>query len=139
MDTSNIHFHHDFSLQLRYTDADMQGHVNNTTYFQYYDTAYLDYLRTVCPPTPPGLGFVVAHIDADFITPVHITDKVKVQTAVTHIGHKSYTLTQRLIKEDTGQVMCTGQTVMVMFDLATEKAVAIPDSWVKAMKAFEGL
>ena len=49
MDTNNqIEYHHSMSIQLRWMDADAFGHVNNTMYFQYYDTAKMDYFRKVC-------------------------------------------------------------------------------------------
>lgn len=137
MDFSTIQFHHDFTMQLRYTDCDMQGHINNTVYFQYYNTAYVDYLRTVCPPAPKGTGIVAAHVEADFLEQVHIGDNVKVQTAVTHIGHKSFTLSQQLVDSDTGHVKCTGQTVMVSFDLERQESIPVPEEWVEAIRRFE--
>ena len=43
-----IEYHHRLPMQLRFTDADQFGHINNTAYFQYYDTAKIDYVRKVC-------------------------------------------------------------------------------------------
>ena len=41
-------FRHIIPLQIRFNDVDKFGHVNNTVYFQFYDTAKTDYIATVC-------------------------------------------------------------------------------------------
>ena len=131
-------FKHEIAMQLRYTDADMQGHINNTIYFQYYNTAYVEYMNSVWSSSITGnVSMVVAHIDADFISSVHIGDNVKVQTAVTHIGNKSFTIIQQLIDADTGEVRCKGKTIMVAFDFEKQQPVTVPEEWVTAMEAFE--
>ena len=43
-----IQFHHVLPLQIRFNDVDKFGHVNNTVYFQFYDTAKTDYIASVC-------------------------------------------------------------------------------------------
>jgi len=135
---TEITFRHEIAMQLRYTDADMQGHINNTIYFQYYNTAYVEYMNSVWSNSITGsVSMVVAHIDADFISSVHIGDKVKVQTAVTHIGNKSFTIIQQLIDADTGEIRCKGKTIMVAFDFEKQQPVPVPDEWVTAMEAFE--
>jgi acyl-CoA thioester hydrolase len=131
-------FHHRLPIQLRWSDADAFGHVNNAAYFQYYDTAKIDYVRSVCPPMGDGFAIVVVHLEADFLSQVFTTDHVEVQTAVTAIGHKSFTLMQQLVRTDTGQVMCQGHTVMVTFDRKSNQAIPVPDSWVEAMCRYEG-
>ena len=35
-------------LQIRFNDVDKFGHVNNTIYFQFYDSGKTDYVSTVC-------------------------------------------------------------------------------------------
>ena len=37
-----VEYHHSMSIQLRWMDADAFGHVNNTMYFQFYDTAKME-------------------------------------------------------------------------------------------------
>ena len=65
---NEVVFKHEIAMQLRYTDADMQGHINNTIYFQYYNTAYVEYMNSVWSSSITGnVSMVVAHIDADFI------------------------------------------------------------------------
>ena len=41
-------FHNVVPLQIRFNDVDKFGHVNNTIYFQFYDSGKTDYVSTVC-------------------------------------------------------------------------------------------
>ena len=41
-------FHNMVPLQIRFNDVDKFGHVNNTIYFQFYDSGKTDYVSTVC-------------------------------------------------------------------------------------------
>ena len=47
-ETKRNDYHHVMPLQIRFNDVDKFGHVNNTVYFQFYDTTKTDYIATVC-------------------------------------------------------------------------------------------
>lgn len=133
-----VTFHHRFPIQLRFFDADQFGHVNNSIFFQYYDTAKMDYLHKACPEMSIHYAIVVVHIEADFLSQVHTDNHVEVQTAVTHIGNKSFTLLQRLVDADSGEVKCVGKTIMVAYDLEKNESALIPQEWIDGMNKFEG-
>lgn len=69
---------------------------------------------------------------------MHSTDRVEVQTAITEIGTKSFTLIQRLVDIDTQEVKCIGRTVMVAFDLERNESVPMLPEWIDAICKFEG-
>ncbi|MDD6553912.1 MAG: thioesterase family protein [Prevotellaceae bacterium] len=135
----DIQFHHNFPLQVRFFDADVFGHINNSIYFQYYDTAKMDYFHAIGVDVDKNHATVTAHIDADFLQQIHTTDKhIEVQTAVTHIGHKSFTLVQRLIDSETKEVKCVGTSIIVAYDLEKEQSVEVWPDWIAAIEKFEG-
>lgn len=136
---SDIEFHHVFPLQLRFFDADQFGHINNSIYFQYYDTAKMDYFVKLGVPVDNRHVTVTAHIDADFLQQVYTSDThIEVQSAVTHIGHKSFVFVQRVVDSETGEVKCIGRSVIVSFDLKANKSVEMWQEWVDAIEKFEG-
>lgn len=138
-DYSDIEFHHIFPLQLRFFDADQFGHINNSMYFQYYDTAKMDYFEKLGVPFDNRHVTVTAHIDADFLQQVYTSDvNIEVQSAVTHLGHKSFIFVQRLVDSKTGEVKCIGRSIIVAFDLEKNQSVEIWPEWVEAIKKFEG-
>lgn len=134
---NDIEFHHELAVQLRYTDADMQGHVNNTIYFQYFNMAYINYLDTLSLTIDTHFGIVVAHVDCDFISPVHIGDNVTVQTAVTFIGNKSFTIESRLVDTNSDEVRAKATYIMCSFDLDNQRSMKVPETWIDAMEKYE--
>lgn len=134
-----ITFHHTLPIQLRFNDVDKFGHVNNAVYFSFYDLGKTDYFSSVCPHVDwEKDGIVVVHIEADFVAQIFGSDHIAVQTAVTEIGKKSFRLIQRVIDRDTGEVKCTGTSVMVAFDLEKHQSKPLTEEWIKAICEFEG-
>ena len=133
MNFPEIEYHHVMPIQLRWMDADAFGHVNNTMYFQYYDTAKMDYFRKVCPELVDRCAIVTVHLEADTRD-----ELVNVESAIVRIGHSSFTFQQRLVGVDDGEVKCVGQTIMVLFDVNKEETVPFQPEWRKAIEDFEG-
>ena len=132
-------FHHTLPIQLRFNDVDKFGHVNNTVYFCYYDLGKTEYFASVCPNVNwEKVGIVVVHIDADFTAQIYGTDHIAVQTAITEIGTKSFTLLQRAIVKSSGEVKCECRTTLVMYDLLTKEPTPIPDHYKNAICQYEG-
>lgn len=139
MNFPDIEYHHVMPIQLRWMDADAFGHVNNTMYFQYYDTAKMDYFRKVCPDLVDQCAIVTVHLEADFMHQVFTKDGlVNVESAIVRIGHSSFTFQQRLVGVADGEVKCVGQTIMVLFDLRKEETIPFRPEWRKALENYEG-
>ncbi len=137
--TGNIAYRHSMPIQLRFTDADRFGHVSNSVYLQYYDTAKVDYFSKVGAAIFDfSRTLIVAHIEYNFISQVFTTDDVAVESAITHIGHKSVRLSQRLVDRRTGEVKCEGHSVMVCYDMERKETVPVWPQWVEAINAYEG-
>jgi acyl-CoA thioester hydrolase len=134
-----IVFHHCLPVQIRFNDVDKFGHVNNTVYFQYYDTAKTDYVAQVCPDVDwEKEAIMVVHIESDFLSQISAADKVAVRTAVSRIGHKSFTLIQEVFDTDTQEIKCTCKSVMVAYNLEKKESMLLPEKWVEAIRRYEG-
>ena len=90
----NIKYHHQLPIQLRFNDVDRYGHVNNNAYFSFYDLGKVDYFNLVLKiyNGKPDVVPVIANINADFIAPVLYGDDIVMETCVSHVGRKSFTL-----------------------------------------------
>ena len=89
----NIAYRHILPLQIRFNDVDKFGHVNNTVYFQFYDTAKTDYIATVCKGVDwERLAIVVVKIEAEFLAQIKSDSHIAGRTRVTKIGNKSFHL-----------------------------------------------
>ena len=132
-------FKHTMPVQIRFSDVDQFGHVNNSGYFALYDLAKTTYVKDVLGDSVDWrrMGIVVANINANFLLPVFFDDKIKIETATVHLGNKSFTLLQRAVTEDTGEVKCECKTVMVMFDLKEKQPMLIPEEFKTIIRDYE--
>lgn len=133
------HYHHRLPIQIRFNDVDRYGHVNNNAYFAYYDLGKDEYLRNVLRTNYRGTDVVpvIANINADFILPIFYGDEIVMETRVSHIGQKSFTLKQRAINLHTNKVVCQCSTVMVCFNLKTQESALLPEAYRKAFEDYE--
>lgn len=126
-------------VQIRFNDVDRFGHVNNNAYFSFYDLGKVDYLNSVLGLYAEGRDVipVIANIQADFIQPIFLGDDIVVETCVSHVGHKSFTLTQQALNLKTEAVVCRCTTVMVCFSVAAQESVEIPDDYRRRIEDYE--
>ena len=132
-------YYHSLPIQIRFNDVDRYGHVNNNSYFAYYDLGKEEYLRNVLKMDYRNSDVVpvIANINADFILPIFYGDEIIIETRVSHIGKKSYTLKQLAINQKTGNILCQYSTVMVCFNLETQTSAELPEVYRKAFVEFE--
>ena len=66
-----IKFRHTMPVQIRFSDVDQFGHVNNSVYFSLYDLAKTTYIKDVLGSADWNkMAIVVANINANFYAPV---------------------------------------------------------------------
>jgi len=126
--------------QLRFSDVDRFGHVNNSVYFSLFDMCKTRYFHDVVGTDIfDRMAPVVVHIEANFISPVFFPDEIVIDTSIVKMGNKSFTLLQRALNERTDEVKCYCETVMVMMDTATNQSVEIDEEFRTKVSNHEGL
>jgi acyl-CoA thioester hydrolase len=125
--------------QIRFSDVDQFGHVNNSVYFSLYDLAKTTYVKDVLLGRMKWneVGIVVANINANFMSPIFFMDNVNIETTTIELGNKSFTLLQRAVDSQTGQVKCECRTIMVVYDLKTQTPMQMPIEYKQAICDFE--
>jgi acyl-CoA thioester hydrolase len=130
----DFNFYHTFPIQIRFTDVDRFGHVNNTIYFTYFDLGKIEYFASACPVMDLRKdGVVVVHIETDFLSQILANDRIAVQTAVSEIGNKSLILIQQIIDTTINEIKCTCKSILVAFDLERKEAKEVPEEWKEAI------
>lgn len=126
-------------IQVRFTDCDMLGHVNNNMFMAYFDLGKIEYFQTVIPGgvDMARINVAVVNVNADFYAQAFFGEPLEVWTAVSRLGKSSFTLEQRVINAETGQTKCIGRTTMASFDPATATSVPLRDDWAAAVESFE--
>ena len=115
------------TLQVRWSDFDQLGHLNNVRYLEYAQEARVLYTRARFGQYGLGnLPQVVRRSEIDHLRPVlRDSTSVVVQIEVEHVGTTSYTIRQTVI-DASGDVCCVLRVVMVAYDTARGVAVEIP-------------
>ena len=136
----DVTFKHSMPAQIRFSDVDQFGHVNNSVYFSLYDLAKTTYVKDVLSGRMKWneVGIVVANIIANFMSPIFFMDHVNIETATVELGNKSFTLLQRAIDPESGTVKCECRTVMVVYDLKTQTPIPMPADYKQAICDYEG-
>ena len=133
-------FHHVLPLQIRFNDVDKFGHVNNTIYFQFYDTAKTDYFASVCESVDwERVAIIVAKIEAEFIAQIKADNRIAARTRVIKIGHKSFHLEQELFDIETQEVKSRCLSVMILYNLVQQQTMPFPEDWRRAINNYDGL
>ena len=111
--------------------CDHLGHMNVRWYAHFFDDAGW-HLWTRIGLTPAdlkgrGVATVIASTKTDFQHELNAGDLLIIESAFTRLGNSSLNQVQRMRNAETGVLSATQETVEVFFDLATRKAVAMPD------------
>ena len=135
----DVKFRHVMPAQIRFSDVDQFGHVNNSVYFQLYDLAKTTYFKDVLGISDWGdVVVVVANINANFLMPVFFSDNIEIATATVQLGNKSFTLLQQAKVKGTNEVKCECRTTLVMYDLLTKEPTPIPVHYKNSICQYEG-
>ncbi len=99
--------------QLRATDFDRYGHLNQSVYHQLLEDGRIGFVDQL---GLPGLQFVVARVELDYrreILPAEA--QVEIEIGLSHLGRSSFTLSQKIFKPD-GELAAEGVVVLVTWD-----------------------
>jgi len=118
-----------YPIITRWMDNDIYGHVNNVTYYSYFDSAVNRYLIEeggLDIHDAPIVGFVV-NSHCNYLAPIAYPDAIEVGLRVNKLGNSSVTYGVAIFKEGEAQACAYGDFIHVFVERAANKAVAIPD------------
>jgi len=116
-------------ITTRWHDNDGYDHVNNVTYYSFFDTAVNTYLIEV-----GGLdihdgdvvGFVVSSA-CDYFASIAFPDRIEIGLRVGKLGSSSVQYELAVFKEGEEEACAAGRFVHVFVDRASNRPVAIAD------------
>jgi acyl-CoA thioester hydrolase len=115
------------SIDLRFSDLDLYGHVNSAIYFTYLETARVKlFMEAFQELTDQGIFIVVGRAECDYKFPILLNDTVVVSAWVSRIGATSFDLTYD-IHDNNERTFATAVTKMVCIDSIKKKPVAVPE------------
>ena len=117
-------------MQTRWMDNDHYGHVNNVTYYSYFDTAVNGFLiesSGIDIRDLPAIG-IVAESSCRFCSAASFPDTIHAGLAVERVGRSSVVYEIALFRNDDETPCALGRFVHVYVDRLTRRPVAIPDA-----------
>ncbi|ADI13373.1 acyl-CoA thioesterase [Truepera radiovictrix] len=125
---------HRTDIQVRFSDTDAQGHLNNTAYAVYAELARADLLDAL---RGPDTYLLLAEMTLRFQSQVRFGQAVHVTTDVQEVGESSVTLEQTVYADD--EAAATVTSVVVLFDARAQAPKAFPERVRKRLEAGEPL
>ena len=121
-------FRHFIAIPTRWMDNDVYGHVNNVTYYSYFDTAVNEHLIRVGGldfQNAPAIG-IVAETSCRFHRSLAFPDIVDAGLRVDRLGSTSVVYAIGLFRHDEADVAAHGRFVHVWVDRATQRPTPVP-------------
>ncbi len=128
-----------YSISTRWMDNDVYGHVNNVTYYSYFDSAINRYLIEeggLDIHSANVVGYVVSS-NCQFRKPVAYPDAVEAALRVAKTGNSSVTYELAIFKQGENEASALGQVVHVFVDQKTNKPTSIPEQIRAALVRIE--
>ena len=125
-----------YPLTTRWADNDIYGHVNNVTYYAYFDTAANRYLieeggLDISDSTI--VGYVVSS-GCEYHAPIAYPDDIEAGLRVDHLGNSSVRYGIAIFRRGESAAVAHGYFVHVFVERETDSAVAIPGGLRKALE-----
>ena len=132
---SRADYAHFQPITTRWHDNDIYGHVNNVTYYGFFDTAVNTYLIErggLDIHDGDVVGFVVSS-SCDYFAPVAFPERVEVGLRVGKLGNSSVQYELAIFREGEELACAAGKFVHVFVDRTSNRPVSIPAPLREAM------
>ena len=116
-------------IPTRWMDNDHYGHVNNVSYYSFFDTAVNGFLieaTRIDVRDLPAIG-IVAESGCQFFSALSFPDMVHAGLAVERLGTSSIVYRIALFRNDDADPCAVGRFAHVYVDRQTRRPVPIPD------------
>jgi len=124
-----IKFNHKTNIQIRFSDLDAFGHVNNAVFASYFEMARVNYFDDVLGNRINWKknGMILAKNILEYHYPVFLKDTIICVTSVTKLGNKSIEIANALIREN--KIVATAIGTLVCFDYTVNETIPILTEW----------
>lgn len=137
--TDRQHLRSDYAhfqpITTRWHDNDVYGHVNNVTYYSFFDSAVNTYLIEVGGldiHNGEVVGFVVSS-SCDYFASIAFPERIEIGLRVGKLGNSSVQYELAVFKVGEDEACAAGRFVHVFVDRQSNRPVSIPDGLRRAL------
>jgi len=124
------------TIEVQWGDMDASQHVNNAVYFQWIESARVEFLTEMNLGKlidQDRVGAVVAWQDCKYIRPVIFPDKITLEVRCIEILTEKIVLQTRIMSERKNDVVAISKQHIVPFDFVLRTKAPLPTHWLEAM------
>ena len=122
-----------YPVQVRFSDVDAYGHVNNVQYLEFFQEARLAGLNQLWQGLD-SLGVVVARVEVDYRVPITLRpEPYDAWSGIRHVGRRSATIESVVCDDAT--LLARGRTTIVFFDPDAQRSFVPPAAYLDRLRA----
>ena len=125
------------SMTTRWADNDAYGHVNNTVYYEWFDSAVNAWMveQGLLDITDGDPIALVVETRCTYISPLEFPQPIEIGLAVAELGRSSIRYRIGIFEKDAADAAAEGDFVHVVVDRTTRRPVEIPPKWRQKLDA----
>ncbi len=128
-------------LPVQWGEMDAFNHVNNVSYFRYFESAriaYIERLGYIETMNATGIGPILASARCEFKRPLTYPDKILVGIRVSDMGTDRFTMQFRIFSQKLHKIAAEGDGVIVSYNYRERRRAPIPDEVRRRIEELEG-
>ena len=121
------------NIQVRFSDLDIMGHVNNSVYLSYFEYARVHYFGQLLGTDWNWKtdGVLLVRNEVEYIHPVLLGQVPRVSVYTEQVGTKSFTLSYEIHVNET--LTTRGLSVLVCYNSKENQTIPIPQKMKEAL------
>ena len=122
------------SIQVRFSDIDAMGHVNNAVYLSYFELARVYYFEKIMNETWDWKknGIILVKNEIEYLKPLYLKSKPVISMTLNEIGNKSFKLNYHI--KDNLDLVCQGTSTLVYFDFSRNRSIILDEKIKSVLK-----
>jgi acyl-CoA thioester hydrolase len=129
------------TLPVQWGDQDAFGHVNNTVYLRWFESARIAYgavagLSQLMETRK--IGPILAAVACNYRRQLIYPDTVHIGARITKIGRTSFVMEHRVVSESLRGIAAEGDSTIVMFDYGAQRPIAVSAATRQIIAEIEG-
>jgi len=118
-------------IQVRFSDTDMMGHLNNASYATFAEAARIEFFNSIKINLSK---MILANISIDFRYQAKFDQPMVVETTILAIGNSSIKLSQKMFSNH--HLAAEVTSVVVCFDYQNNQAIAVTNAMREVLESY---
>lgn len=111
-------------METRWKDLDSLGHVNNSVFLTYIESARINMLSQWEFENPP---FIMASVKLDYLKQLSHPSKLSIGNKISRLGNTSFDILSALFADEEDTPTAIAVITLVCFDYQTQKSITVPE------------